>query len=306
VASLNGVRRFFSNAWELSHRWNFFVRKNSLHAKLGSACAELGFEKIYFTLSFDCDTSQDAAVVCKVIDRLRSLRVTPTFAVPAELLEENKAQYTIVRDAGCPFINHGYQRHTEYDSSTGAYVGTLFYHDVPRDKVRSDIIRAHDYLTNFLGNAPTGFRSPHFGTFQNLDQRTWLHQTLGEFGYRYSSSTLPVFAFEYGPIFKVNGRNGISVLEIPVTGGISNPFRILDTWKYFVLEKNNAGPQQFLAEIRGLVEFYQSRNLPGYINIYGDPSQIHEAEEFFQAIAVLAQNGTSATFDEIIAKTKYR
>ena len=255
-----------------------------------------GFRQLYLVLSFDCDTREDAETVLKVHDRLRGLDVAPVYAVPGELLNKGERVYRQIAEAGGEFINHGYRDHTYFDKARGRYASCFFYDQLPLDTVRDDIVAGDRNLQSTLGIQPKGFRAPHFGTFQKPAQLHFQHNVLKDLGYTFSTSTLPIYAYRFGPAFRNFG-----VLELPVSGMGSMPLRILDSWSCFQAPGRRFGPEDFAREGRLAANNFQSLGI-GLLNFYADPSHIHDRPEFFETVAYWAQIAKPVTYSQLLAE----
>lgn len=261
---------FISRQWPelLWRRYIRLARKAELH-------------KLYFVLSFDCDLPEDAKVVLDLDQRLRDMGVKPCYAVPGTLLENEEKVYSRLFLRGAEFLNHGYQQHAVWNSSLGRSESCFFYHQLPLEQVRQDIEQGHRAFERVLGLRPLGFRSPHFGTFQSVNQLSFLHSVLKDMGYKYSSSTIPFHAFRYGPVF-----NRFGLLEFPVSGAFSRPLSIQDSWSFYAAPDRQWGPDDFLAQARSLAKFCQKENIVGILNYYADPSHVWDQPTFFDAVKI--------------------
>lgn len=255
-----------------------------------------GFRRLCFVLSFDCDTREDAEVAWDVHARLRDAGVTPVYAVPGELLNRGERVYRRILEDGAEFINHGYREHTYFDTARSAYASCFFYDQQPLDTVREDIVQGDRNLRAILGFSPRGFRAPHFGTFQRPEQLRFQHSVLKELGYAFSTSTVPLYAFRFGPAFRDYG-----VLELPVSGMASRPLRILDSWTCFEAPRRRFEPRDYAREGRQVAERFQSLGV-GLLNFYADPSHIHDRPEFFEAVAGWARVAQPVTYSELLAE----
>lgn len=267
-----------------------------LFERYRSLAQAAGFKRLYFVLSFDCDTKEDAEVAWAVHARLQEMGVTPVYAVPGELLNRGEAVYRRIKETGAEFINHGYREHTYFDTARGAYESCFFYDQQPLEMVCEDIVAGDRNLRETLGVEPRGFRAPHFGTFQRIEQLRFQHDVLKEMGYAYSTSTVPLFAYRYGPAFRNFG-----ILEFPVTGMGSRPLRILDSWTCFEAPRRRFGPQDYLHEGRLAADRIKSRGV-GVLNFYADPSHIHDRPEFFEAVAYWASVAKPVNYSQLLAE----
>lgn len=207
------IIRLISDPIYYSYRLQAKIDRKRLLAKYSKLARLAGFKKLYFVLSLDCDTLDDIKVVEDLHSRLMAMGVNPVYAVPGELLKKGEIIYRRISDFGGEFINHGYREHTYFDSKKGEYASCFFYDQLSLTRIREDIIKGDACLKETLGITAQGFRLPHFGTYNKADQLQFVHSILQELGYRFSSSTAPVYAFRYGPIFRKFG-----VWEIPVSG----------------------------------------------------------------------------------------
>jgi hypothetical protein len=255
------------------------LRPDALFTRHARLAGRSGIDGIALVLSFDCDTDDDARVACDVHRRLLDLGVSPSYAVPGEVLLAGRTEYEKIAETGAEFVNHGHTRHTYFDEATGRHASCFFYDQLDRGVVRADIEAGDATVRTFLGRAPEGFRTPHFGHFQEPGELRFLHQVLGDLGYRYSSSTVPVQGFRRGPAFRQHG-----LAELPVSGMGTAPLAILDTWSCFAAPDRTRGPDDYRREGAALLERLQ-RAGGGVINVYGDPIHIHDQPAFFDTIA---------------------
>lgn len=293
---LRQVLQRLSDPWGLAYSLRSRVSPEGLWRRYAQLAGNAGFRELYFVLSFDCDTRDDAEVAWPVHARLRELGITPVYAVPGELLNRSEAVYRRILQAGAEFINHGYREHTYFDTARGAHASCFFYDQLPRGTVREDIVRGDRNLRETLGITPRGFRAPHFGTFQGYDQLRFQHGVLRELGYAFSSSTVPLWAYRFGPAFSRFG-----VMELPVSGMGSRPLRILDSWTCFQAPRRHFGPQDYVREGRLAADRYRSLGV-GLLNFYADPSHIHDRPEFFETVAYWAQVARPVTYSQLLAE----
>jgi hypothetical protein len=255
-----------------------------------------GIDRVYLVLSLDCDTDDDARVAWQVHERLAGLGVQPVYAVPGELLRRGADVYTRIAATGSEFLNHGGVEHTYFDVEAGRHASNFFYDDLPQARVRQDIEEGHAIFTEVIGSAPRGWRTPHFGTYQRPDQLRFLHDTLTELDYRFSSSTTPRFALRHGPLF-----GDLGLPELPVTGVPSAPYEILDTWAFFAAPDRVYTPADYVTEGRALAEQVAQAGA-GVINVYGDPVHVHGHDEFFTAIEAWTQVATPISYAELLER----
>lgn len=245
-------------------------------------CKKTGLLQPAFILSFDCDTEKDIQVAGDVHQRLGNIGIKPVYAVPGALLERGADVYRAIADTGSEFINHGYAEHCHYDDGLGVYESSFFYDQLPREIVRQDILRGDAALRTVLGVQPRGFRTPHFGTFQTRAELNFLYEILTELDYEFSSSTTPYVGLRWGPVLQRSG-----LIEIPVTGCPDDPIQILDSWSF---RFNPGRRHQEDYYVRQMVKTAESlrTGAPYFVNIYADPSQVYDWEDFFSAMEELA------------------
>lgn len=292
---LKKIGSALANPYRLLYTARAQVGRDGLYRRYRRLAEQAGFRDLYLVLSFDCDTREDADSVLGVHERLVDLGVMPVYAVPGELLNKSERTYRRIAESGGEFINHGYRDHTYFDTERGRYASCFFYDQLPLATVRDDIVSGDRNLRATLGIEPRGFRAPHFGTFQSAAQLRFQHGVLGELGYSFSTSTLPLYAYRFGPAFRNFG-----VLELPVSGMGSMPLRILDSWSCFAAPGRRFGPDDFVREGRLAGEQFRALGV-GLLNFYADPSHIHDRPEFFEAVAHWAQIAKPVTYRQLLS-----
>ena len=271
------------------------VAPGGLIGRLSRLTREAGIATPRFLLSFDCDTDLDIEVVEAVHDKLGRIGIKPVYAVPGELLERGRHAYGRIARSGAEFINHGWAEHTRLDRATKVYDSFLFYDRQPRDWVVEDIRRGHASVAEVTGREPTGFRTPHFGSFQRNEELAFLHGELAALGYRFSTSTVPFWGLRYGPVVRQ-----FALPELPVSGTFERPLDILDTWTHRCLGER--GGEAGYARQCGLYRDYMASGRPLLVNVYGDPSQVYDWSGFFDAVGQLAPWAVSS-YAEALAGT---
>mgnify|MGYP000235753460 CR=1 FL=1 len=254
-----------------------------------------GVNHKYFILSFDCDTEKDIEVVKDVHQRLDYYNISPSYAVPGELLKLGKNTYRDLKDNGAEFINHGYLSHTSYIKESKSYISTLFYDELSPQEVKNDIVNGHNNFINILGEAPLGYRTPHFGTYQKSSQLKFLYSVLSELDYTFSSSTTPVKGMWNGSLIKTPS----GILEIPVSGCYDYPARILDSWGFRFSPNRRLNENDYVDQFTKMISFFEEKNTNGVFNIYADPSQVYDWEVFFDCMK-MTSNLKNTTFIDLI------
>jgi len=239
-----------------------------------------GLRKPHFVLSFDCDTDADSAVVGAMHAKLRSSGVSPLYAVAGEVLAAAADEYRAIARDGAVFLNHGFRRHAAIDSASGDVISTYFYGAVPTAEWKADIRHGDEAIGDILDQRPDGFRTPHFASFETPRDLSTLWQFLSELGYRFSSSTRPLFGLRYGPFFTRAG-----IVEFPVSGCLSEPGQILDSWG---LIRNGGGTsQRLLDELQAYLSVMENGQ-PSLLNLYLDPADIAADEDVLELLARFA------------------
>ena len=260
---------------------------------------KFGLNDKYFILSFDCDTEKDIEVVEDVHQRLSRYNISPSYAVPGELLKLGSSTYRGLKDNGAEFINHGYLSHTSYIEKNKSYISTLFYDTLTNIDVRNDIYNGHHNFIDILGESPKGFRTPHFGTYKKTKQLNFLYSTLNDLKYSFSSSTTPVSGMWNGPIIKTPS----GILEFPVTGCYDYPARILDSWGFRFSPTRKFNENDYVEQFKKMINFFENPAVSGIFNIYADPSQVYDWELFFECMS-MTSNLQNTSFDELISNIR--
>ena len=291
------LRRAAADPVQTAYRVWSRLHGDSLFARYETRARAAGIDRLFLVVSFDCDTAEDIAAAASVHRRMRAMGIMPAYAVPGELLAEGAEVYCAIAASGAEFLNHGNRRHTYFDASAGRYRSCFFYDEQPLAAVEDDVTAGDRAVRAIIGVAPQGFRTPHFGSFQQPRHLRFLYQTLQRLGYRYSSSTSPVFALRYGPLFV---RDGIA--EIPVSGGANRTLTIIDTWTCFEDPGQRLGAEDYRTEIVGLARRLEGGC--GILNYYADPSHIADEPVFFETMAELARIAEPATFAQLMARRR--
>ena len=266
-----------------------------------AAARNLGLDRPYLFLSFDCDTDLDAVAAAEVHAFLASLGIKATYAVPGAQLLRSPEPYQRLAERGAEFMNHGGLPHAEWNGDQ--WVGITFYDSMLPKEAEADIRRGHEIVTEVIGRAPIGFRAPHFGCYQKPEQVDLLHRTATSLGYRYCSTTIPSFGLEFGPAYETHG-----LMEIPCFGSIRNPQTILDSWTYLTDRKNYALGDQYFDLMVETIDAFVSRELPAVFTWYADPCHVLKQTPFIRSMEYLSEAGViSVTGSELavmVAKNK--
>ena len=272
----------------------FYYNKHSRRSKIA------GISQPSFVLSFDCDTVDDIAVVESVHSRIREMGIQPVYAVPGELLREGSAVYKEIMRDGSEFINHGGRRHTFFNTALQREESCFFYDQQSSADREEDVRLGHKLVLEVLGVEPTGFRTPHFGTFSKVEDLKWLHELLVKMEYRYSSSATPFWGDKCGPKYLSSAGQ---LIEFPISGGFGRPLTILDSWRAFGAPNRSMTPSDYFDEVK-LLASHVSQLESGLINIYADPLHIAKEPLFFEAMSELAKVVKPTTFSRLLERQK--
>ena len=274
-------------AIRLASRAGFDYTRRVMTGKMARA----GITGPCFLLSFDCDTTKDIEVLPSVHSRLTGAGIMPIYAVPGELLEQGTEVYQALHEDGAQFINHGYATHCQL-MEDGTYQSSFFYDTLSETSIVEDMARGDDAIRRVLGLAPRGFRTPHFGTFQAPEHLALLYRECCKLGYKFSSSTTPLYAIKNSPLMRSEG-----IVEIPVSGCYQWPGTILDSWSFRFAPGRKYGEEDYIRQLR-LYQDLMASGVPFLLNIYADPSQVCDWDEFFDAISAFAKYNLKS-FEEI-------
>ena len=257
---------------------------------------ERGLTGVHLVVSFDCDTDEDASVVLGVHDRMVAMGISPMYAVPGTTLKRSATTYSKVLERGGTFLNHGSRPHSVPHG--GSYRSVTFYDRMSRYEVRADVEKGHEDVCAVLGVEPSGFRTPHFGSFQRTTNLRFLHSILISMKYLYSSSTMPLWGFRCGPVFDRWG-----LIEFPVTGTYSSPADVRDSWSYFAAPDRKGTPSAYREEGRRVGAELRSAG-SGVLNLYADPVHIFDSDHFFGLLEELLTFAAPSSYDSLLQAAK--
>jgi len=239
-----------------------------------------GIDRLMVWLSFDCDTDRDAEAAERIDPWLRERGIHGTYAVPGVQIERSAENYRRLAAAGASFMNHGYQPHAEWRGDR--YHPITFYDQMAEADVVEDIRLGHEAVKRVVGIAPRGFRAPHFGSFQSPEQLALVHREAVRLGYFYSSTTVPQFGLDHGPMAQVGG-----LYEFALSGSLRAPTLILDSWCHLEDRAQYRLADAYCEMLVETVEFMLSRNLPGLLSLYVDPAHVDKQAPFLRAMDFL-------------------
>lgn len=248
-------------------------------------CKKSRLEGSVLLLSFDCDNDEDIEALGRISGFLNSHGARATFAVPGEVLLAGQEQFSRLHEAGHEFIGHGYRKHSNIVE--GKYISTLYYHKLNDQELREDITKGNETLRELLGSYPMGFRIPHFGHSNDDFELNRVYKVLRDCTICYSSSALPWRGLTKGPIY----RSASSLYELPVSGTFDNPLAVFDTYSFGFHPRNDKNYRDYLEDVKKSVNFYSGRAV--CLNIYCDPSQAVQMDEWFEAMEYAISKGYS-------------
>lgn len=260
--------------WRLVYRLFPTLYVNMLQRQARS----YGLDTPVFVLTFDCDTDRDAAVCLDLQTRLFKAGISAGYAVPGALLEDHWHSYKSLLDVGGYFINHGYRRHAETNPVSGKVYSTFGYATASDAEWQEDIILGHQALLALTGKAPDIFRTPHFGEFCGSQDLHNLYKLLKQYNYRISSSTVPAFSGAKG----LCHRSQQGVYEIPLSGSLSRPAQLIDSWGYL-----GAPDARGKASLKKALDEWYVRMRSGealFMNCYFDPADISGHDDIIDSL----------------------
>jgi len=266
------------------HLLRLFEKRVFQEAHTWPACSFPWTKKqVAFCLSFDCDTSEDVRAIPNLLVLLDRYNIKASFALIGTLVEESPGPYRQVVAAGHEIINHGYSKHMEKDEK-GEYYSSLFYHQLSQKRIEEEIVWGHECLQKTLGVKPIGFRTPHFGTFQEPNQINILYNLLQKHGYRYSSSVLMLYAKQRGYL-----RPNRVIQEFPLAARIGAPLSVFDSWGFCRAPGRRLSELDFFPQFKKMMDVAFASKKPMFINIYCDPSHVVNFAGFQQCLIFLNQ-----------------
>ena len=295
MTSIKNLLKFaYYDPYQIVYRVAGKIKPDFLFRRYGNLAKMQGFDRLYIILSFDCDSPEDIPAAEIIQSYLKERGLKGTFAVPGHLLKDGADVYRRLSEEGADFINHGALPHVE--KRNGRYWSKTFYDEMSSDEVIRDIKEGHQIFSSVIGHPPIGFRAPHFGTILNPLLKIKIYQVLQELDYQYSSSSMPISGFRFGPVQKINGLH-----EIPLSGSYHRPLDVFDSWSNMISPYNPVVKNEYAAQFIKTVEHLTNLNAYGVLNYYVDPAQVVENESFFRALDFLVErNVPSLYYPELI------
>lgn len=260
----------------------------------------LGFDELVLFLSFDCDTDLDAEAAVALDAELRRRGIAGSWAVPGTQLRRAPAAYREIAARDACFLNHGSRPHAEWRDDR--YHPATFYERMSEAEVVADIEQGHRDVCEVLGRAPSGFRAPHFGSFQAPEQLALVHRTARRLGYAWCSTTVPDLALAEGPLVVRDG-----VWEIPLLGSWREPRNILDSWSRLSDRRHYALSDEFYDLFEETVQRMRAAGLAGVLSWYVDPAHVAGQRPFARALELVERlRLPSLDGDGLVARVRAR
>lgn len=111
----------------------------------------------------------------RILSALDEYRVKATFFVLGSVAEAVPGLVEKIAAGGHEIASHGWSH--------------SLLHQLTPDEFRAELIRTEDIIVSQTGCRPIGFRAPQWSVSH---QTPWVHEILGERGYRYDSSLNPL------------------------------------------------------------------------------------------------------------------
>ena len=89
--------------------------------------------------------------------------------------------------------------------------------------------------------------------------------------------------------------------ELPLSGMVSQPLNVLDTWSCFQAPNRRLGPEDYHREGLALLEHLRRRGC-GLLNIYADPIHIYHQEAFFKTLRAWTAVAAPITYASLLMK----
>lgn len=233
-----------------------------------------GSKDCILTLSFDCDTDDDMKVIPSLLDSLDELQINASFALCGELALRFRDEARAITGRGHEVLNHGYSIHSAAGDS-GETRSTLFYSQLLPEQIGTEIKSAHGALTDLLGVAVRGFRTPHFGTFSSRENLHLIYGILKSLEYSYSSSTC-------GGCYPLSYWRDFDLIEIPLTQCPWHPGTPFDSWHILAAPGREHRSSDLVRLFRRMTAWIGEDGSSRLLNVYFDPSHMIENREILR------------------------
>lgn len=254
---------------------NFVLRERFFRAFYGclqDRVLDWQGKRACFSLSFDCDFSEDMESIPRLLEILSRYSVKASFACIGKWVERYPSIHKRVIEEGHEIINHTYTHppSEELDSSGK-------FNELSLEEQREEIAKCHKVCKDVLGYEPIGFRIPHCGG-QYTDS---IYGVLKGLGYSYSSSLKAIRSPDFGLPFYTNE----SILELPLTTCPRHPINTFDTWHAFHVGKHSE--KEFYELFRQIID--TGIGCGAYMNLYFDPRDVVTRDSFVRILELLEE-----------------
>jgi peptidoglycan/xylan/chitin deacetylase (PgdA/CDA1 family) len=224
-------------------------------------------------LSFDCDNDEDMKALPELTRLLTYFGFSASFALCGDLARSYESQTRDLISQGFEIVNHGYSRHCAR-SRSGLWESSLSYRDLADESIRREIVDCHRLFGSVFNVHPRGFRTPHFGTFQKVEDLDRIYDVLANLGYTYSTSTCG-FAYPYA--FHRQRR----LFEIPLTPCPWHDRTPFDSWHIIKAPGREHRSSDLWRLFSNMVKWLEQDVKRFLINLYFDPSHVLGEPEIF-------------------------
>jgi len=255
---------------------------------------ELGWmnDKVYSTLSFDCDSIKDVMSIPSLIDELLSYDFKVSFACVGKLIEEYPVEHKKIVNESYEIINHTYSHPISEELNNPQR-----FDKMPFQKQKAEITSCHNVSKTILGYEPMGFRVPHF----SVQFTSSIYPILKEVGYVYSSSVLAIKAPSPGIPYVAVGR----IVEFPLITCPRHPFQAFDTFHAFRSRMTKHKSEEFYQLFCEIVQFCLKKRI--YLNFYFDPQDVVTFKRFKDCLELLSdKNLCVKTYGDLISKVTHK
>lgn len=246
-----------------------------------------------FSLSFDCDYTEDIMSLAPLLNILSSYSFKTSFACIGKFIEKYPKEHIGIIEEGHEIMNHTYTHPNNEELNPNQK-----FNDLTVGQIKIEIEKCHNSCRDILGYSPIGFRTPHFANLHLED----VYDILKKLGYKYSSSVSATKTSNFGlPL--VNNK----VIEFPLSDCFKHPFAIFDTWHSLGRgDGKHIKSGEFYKLFKKLIDIGINTN--SYVNLYFDPQDVINLKEFKLILDYIEDKKEDiwvATYKDIF-ETKYK
>ncbi len=241
-----------------------------------------GEAKARLSVTFDCDLDEDYRDLPVLLDGLKKRNLCTAFACIGDRMRAAPDLHRRMVAEGHEILNHTQTHPWAYETSAEAF--------------RAELQAAHETCLAVTGQAPVGFRMPHFGNprVYAVVEKGAFYGDLAALGYRCSSSAMAGRCREGGKPFRVSG-----VWELPLSPCPLHPFGILDSYHSVQSpEACHRGPGEFEGLLTELLEEGLRRR--AYLNVYLDPCDVANRKGFWDFLDRARSQLEMPTYSQVL------